>query len=239
MDFPISTFPVGVLEHETLHIITGPTPLIGADGIQHPAGIWNVWTAEHWQQHRPHWQFLTMIDAPPAEVGPDQVAVRQPVDAWEVDTAGGTVTVTYELVDLTPAELAARLVTAKVTAIARINAEAGAARAAFITIATGQEGTYAEKAREARAFAADPAPVATAYPYLAAEAQFTGRPIEEIAGLVNATADIWTAINAEIEGRRRGALVAVDAAATPAAVLAIFPIAWPKPAAPDDQAPPA
>ncbi len=113
-------------------------------------------------------------------------------------------------------------------AAARINREAGATRALYVTVATGQEGTYTAKEREARAYAMDPAPDPVRYPYLSAEAAFTHSPIAAIAALILATADAWTAVNAEIEGRRRGALEAVKTAADVTAVAALFPIPWPE-----------
>lgn len=113
-------------------------------------------------------------------------------------------------------------------AVARINREAGATRALYVTVATGQEGTYTAKEREARAYATDPAPDPARYPYLSAEATFTNSPIAAIAALILATADAWTAVNAEIEGRRRGALEAVKVAADVTAVAALFPIPWPE-----------
>ncbi|HYH39938.1 MAG TPA: hypothetical protein VD860_17080 [Azospirillum sp.] len=114
----------------------------------------------------------------------------------------------------------------KAAAIRRINAEAGDLRAQHVTVTIGQEGTYLEKAREARAFQADASPSPVAYPYLSAEATHTGMTMAEVAQLVTTTEAAWTAINAEIEGRRRGALVAVDRADDVAEVGAVFPIRW-------------
>ena len=113
---------------------------------------------------------------------------------------------------------------AKTAAIARINTEAGAERAKYVTVTAGQEGTYVEKKAEAEAFASGGA---GPFPYLEAEASETGSTVADIAALVNATAAAWTAINATIEGKRRGGIVAVEAAQTVAEVESVFPIAWP------------
>ncbi|WP_431854356.1 hypothetical protein [Azospirillum sp.] len=127
------------------------------------------------------------------------------------------VTATYAVEDRPLAQVQAE-------AVARINAEAGQKRARYITQAVGQEGTYVQKAAEARAFLAGGA---GPFPYLAAEAEHTpDATVASIATLVAATETAWTAINAGIEGRRRGALVAVAAAGNVAAVAALFPIAW-------------
>lgn len=229
MEFPITTFPVAVLENATLHIITGPTSLIGADGVQHPALIWGAWTAEQWQANRPHWRFLSIVDVPPEQVGENQELVRLPADQWQVDEEAGTVTVAYEVVDLDPMVIAARLATAKTLAVARINGEAGGARARYITVIPGQEGTYLDKATEAAAFLADEAPTAERYPYLYAEAEATDAAVADVATLVNQTAQVWRQANARIEGLRKGAAKRVADALTLAEVTAVFPIAWPTP----------
>lgn len=113
------------------------------------------------------------------------------------------------------------------SAVARINMEAGELRARRITVTVGQEGTYIAKQAEAdRYFAGDPG----SYPYLDAEAAAVGSTRAEVAELVRATAEGWTALNAAIEGARRGALVAVERAAAAGdavGVAGVFPVAWP------------
>lgn len=111
-------------------------------------------------------------------------------------------------------------------AVKRINREVGEERAKHVTDTFGQEGTYIEKAKEAERWAADPS---GSFPYLEAEAEATETTVAEIAALVQATASGWTLINAGIEGKRRGALVKVEAArlaGNVAAIRALFPIAW-------------
>lgn len=115
----------------------------------------------------------------------------------------------------------------KAEAVARINREAGEMRARHITLAAGQEGTYLEKGGEARAWLADPDPNPNDYPYLVAEAVNTGSTLAEVAVLVDAARRTWTHLNAEIEGRRRGALTAVEKASTASEVEAAFPVDWP------------
>lgn len=228
MDFPITVFPFAVLEHGVLNVLTGPIPLIGADGLQHPAAIWDAWTADDWARHRPHWRFLAVLDEPPA-ITAAQTSERRPVEDWDIDPDAGTVTITYRVTARSAEELAAALAAAKTLAVARANAEAGAARARFITTAIGQEGTYLDKAAEAEAFVADPAPSAERYPYLYAEAEATGTPVETVAATVRLTALGWRAINARIEGLRKGAGKRIQEALTGADIEAVFPIAWPTP----------
>jgi hypothetical protein len=138
-----------------------------------------------------------------------------------------------EYADLTPEEIAAQpppptlaeqLAAAKKDAIDRVNREAGEQRAAHITVTTGQEGTYIAKQAEAERWQAGGA---GPFPYLDAEAEATNSSVSDVAALVLATAAAWTMLNAGIEGRRRGALVAIDAAQSIEAVEAAFPIAWP------------
>jgi hypothetical protein len=112
----------------------------------------------------------------------------------------------------------------KAAAVERINREAGDERAKHITVTTGQSATYIEKQKEAERYAAGGE---GPFWYLEAEAEATGDTVEAVAALVLATAAAWTPINAAIEGKRRGALVAVDKAATAEEVEAIFPVAWP------------
>ena len=112
----------------------------------------------------------------------------------------------------------------KAAAVERINREAGDERARYITVTTGQSATYIEKQKEAERYAAgSDGP----FYYLEAEAEATGDTVEAVAALVLETADAWTRLNAAIEGKRRGALVAVDKATTAEEVEAIFPVAWP------------
>lgn len=114
---------------------------------------------------------------------------------------------------------------ARAVAVARINFEAGAAREPHITVTAGQSATYLSKQIEAERYRDRQG---GPYPYLEAEAAATGSTVEDVAALVLATAEAWTALNARIEGVRRGALVAVERAADVAEVDAVFPIAWPQ-----------
>lgn len=117
----------------------------------------------------------------------------------------------------------------KAEAVDRVNTQAGEQRRLYMTDIPGQEGTYLLKGQEAAAYAADPSPEAVDYPYLAQEAADTDSTLADVAALVAATAAAWTSINKVIEGRRRGGLVRIAAAADAAAVAAVFPIVWPDP----------
>ncbi|MFP5516922.1 MAG: hypothetical protein ACLGJC_28045 [Alphaproteobacteria bacterium] len=75
----------------------------GDDAILHPAAAWNLWTAADWADMCPDWQVLPLLDSPPVEVG--KRAVRRPIAEWLIEA--DAVKVTYELVDLTPAEIEA------------------------------------------------------------------------------------------------------------------------------------
>ena len=112
----------------------------------------------------------------------------------------------------------------KAAAIHAINTEAEAIRNRFITPGAGQALTYQRKEIEARAWSEGAA--AEDFPFLAAEAASTGMAIGEVAALVVAQADAWIAIGAQIEGLRRGALVAVEAAETPSEITAARAVEW-------------
>lgn len=109
---------------------------------------------------------------------------------------------------------------------------AGASRIAedvrnqFLTPGSGQAITYTRKEAEARAWSsgADPA----GFPFLAAEAAATNTPLAELVAVVIAQADAWVAVGSAIEARRRGLLVAIDAATTRAQLDAIdITAGWP------------
>ncbi|WP_395459836.1 hypothetical protein ACHMW5_35785 (plasmid) [Azospirillum melinis] len=221
MNLPIAI----VAEGAVLHVITNPYQLEGPDGTRHPASLWGTTTAEEWADRCRGWTFLPVIDTPPTD--PTKTHTRAPESEWEVTAEA--VTVTYRTTDKSPQQLAVDLAAAQTEAVDQVNREAGEARARFITVTIGQEGTYIDKGNEATAFLADEAPTAAKYPYLYAEADATGQPVESIAALVNQTALAWRPLNARIEGLRQGALKAVKDAGTPAAVAAVFPIAWPMP----------
>lgn len=95
---------------------------------------------------------------------------------------------------------------------AQIDREAGVFRKRFITDVPGQQQTYAEKEREARAWTADADPAD--FPFLAAEAAARDVSIADVAALVIATADAWRLLGAAIEGARMGSKAAVTAAKT-------------------------
>lgn len=100
------------------------------------------------------------------------------------------------------------------------------ARNRFITPGSGQAITYARKEAEARSWA--PGGEAISVPFLAAEAEAIGATIDDLAALVVAQADAWVAAGAAIEARRRGLMVAIQAAETRTELDAIdIAAGWP------------
>lgn len=191
------------IEGEWVEIFGGFTD---AEGVQHPLG---------WCDSASPEQLAAVGAAEIEEPGPAPSEVQvigmalsgttSPVRVWT--------TVPFDLADL------------RSTQIARVNEGAGAFRRRFITDVSGQQATYLDKEVEAKAWAlgAD----AADFPYLAAEADASGVPIADIAALVLATAATWRALNAKIEGRRRGAIVAIeDEGATAEAIIAAAAIDW-------------
>lgn len=107
-----------------------------------------------------------------------------------------------------------------------IDAEAGAARARYITVAPGQEATYLTKEAGARNYKAAGYPAAdiAIYPMVQAEARAvygstpTAADIQAACDGIIAQADAWIIKAAEIEQARIGGKRAVTAAATNAEV---------------------
>lgn len=222
----MTVFPVALVREDgsfTTHDTAAP--FSGPDGIQHPADAWRFWAAEDWAAMCPGWALLPVVDMPPDDTG--KRVERLPATEWTV--TDDAVTVAYRVTDKSPDELAADVLAAQADAVARVNREAGEARARFITVTIGQEGTYLDKGNEADAFLVDEAPTPAKYPYLYAEAEATGQSVQDVAVLVQLTAQAWRPINARIEGLRQGALKAVKDAGTTADVAAVFPINWPIP----------
>lgn len=216
-------FPLVVVDGGAIAAVHYLPAAFTHDGIQHPATAWDCYAAADWSRYCPTWQILPLVDVPPS--APGKRVERQPEAEWII--GADAVAVSYRVVDLTADEATAQLLAVAAEAAERINREAGEQRARHITVTTGQEGTYTAKQAEVERYAAGGV---APFPYLEAEAAATGATVADIAGLVLATAKAWTALNARIEGARRGALVAVDravAAGDAAAVAAVFPIAWP------------
>lgn len=222
MKLPIAIVSGGVVKAAILN----PYQLEGPDGTQHPASLWGVLSAEEWEERCPGWSFLPLIDNP-SDPGDTKATERLPETEWTV--TADAVTVTYRTTDRIPEDVAAALKLAQATATDQVNREAGEARARFITVCIGQEGTYLDKGNEAESFLKDTAPSAEKYPYLYAEAEATGQTVEDVATLVDLTAKAWRPINAKIEGLRQGSLKRVRDASNLAELAGVFPIAWPMP----------
>lgn len=117
------------------------------------------------------------------------------------------------------------LAEAQASAHASIDAEAGAARARYITVAPGQEATYLTKETQARAYKAAGYPSASvaSYPMVEAEALAiygdtpAAADIQVACDGIIAQADAWITTAAQIERARIGGKRAVTAATTTAA----------------------
>lgn len=111
----------------------------------------------------------------------------------------------------------------KAAMLARIDQEAEAFRLRFITPGSGQAMVYMVKEAEARALRAD---AAAAAPHIESEAAARGLPSAGVAQIVIDMADTWRGLSAAIEGRRIGAKLAIEAAATVAGVRAAAEVDW-------------
>jgi len=133
-------------------------------------------------------------------------------------------------VDITAEVAAAEAVTAlpraQAAAIARVNDDCGRFRASLATDIPFQAGVYADKRDEAARYVSGvPNPVD--FPYLAAEAAATGVKLKAMIATINAISAQWTAVSVAVEARRRGAIVAIEAASTVEQVKAAVPQVWP------------
>lgn len=115
------TFPLAVLLEGAVHqIVHTASGFSGPDGTQHPASVWTAWTETDWATQCPGWLLLPLVDAPPVPP-PGKRVSRLPVADWVI--GADAVTVAYQLLDLAPAELTARLDDARAAKIAEVNAE--------------------------------------------------------------------------------------------------------------------
>lgn len=111
---------------------------------------------------------------------------------------------------------------------ARLDRAAEAERLKYITPGNGQAMTYQQKAAEASACLADPAPDPASYPLLAAEIGITGASLIDVATVINGQYQAWQIIGAAIEAARLGGKKAVAEAETAeAAQLAFDAVVWP------------
>lgn len=109
---------------------------------------------------------------------------------------------------------------ARVAAIGRINAAAGAIRRAYVTELPGQEMVYLQKEAEAVAFLSDADPDPADYPFLAAEVGATADTLENVAQVYLNMAALFRQVGAALEHLRLGAIAAVESATTAAGIEA-------------------
>jgi hypothetical protein len=110
----------------------------------------------------------------------------------------------------------------------KIDGEAGAARARYITTVPGQSETYMSKAADAAAYKAAAYPFASLASYVWVQAEAvaingaspTSAQVKAAADSILAAQAGWVALGANIEQARRAGAVAVAAASTVAAVQA-------------------
>ncbi|WP_347268188.1 hypothetical protein [Paracoccus sp. (in: a-proteobacteria)] len=114
-----------------------------------------------------------------------------------------------------PAEVAAQLDTARLAAVARINALTGMVRRRFVTDIPGQEALYLMKEAEARAWLAATAPDPAQFPLITAEVGITAPDADQVAQVYVNLAAIWLQTAASLETARLGHILAAETAATP------------------------
>jgi hypothetical protein len=105
-----------------------------------------------------------------------------------------------------------------------MNVSAGAFRSNFITDIPGQEATYMDKEREARAYLADGQLEPDGY--VAEDAARSGRDAVVVVAEIIAQADAWRPLNRRIEGARIAAARAIGEAETPASAREAATVDW-------------
>lgn len=116
----------------------------------------------------------------------------------------------------------ARLDAQRAMALDAIDAAAGRARARYITVAPGQEGTYLLKAAQAQHYLEAGAPAdATAWPLIALEAAARAMTPADLATEVLGMRDAWIGKAAQIEATRLAAKRAVLQAQDAAGIAAV------------------
>jgi hypothetical protein len=132
-----------------------------------------------------------------------------------------------ELAERAVAAKAAELPEAKAAAVKQVNRDCGAFRASIATDIPFQSEVYAAKQAEAERYANDPTPKPADYPYIVAEAATTKMTVPQKVAEITAIAAQWVQVSAMVEAKRRGAIVAIDAAQSVADVEAAIPTNWP------------
>lgn len=114
----------------------------------------------------------------------------------------------------------------------QIDAEAGAIRKLFITDVPGQAQTYERKEAEARRW--QDGDDLTDFPFMAAEAEASGKSVAEICSSILTAVATLTPIAARIEGKRMAAKRAMDEAADLLALVNAKVIDWQSVVTPPD-----
>lgn len=118
----------------------------------------------------------------------------------------------------------------KAALAARVDTDAEAIRAKYITPGAGQAMAYLEKARQAVAYLAAEAPDEADYPLLVAEVGITGETLLDVSTVIQTMQRRWMAVCAQIEPIRIRAKEDIATAETADAVTAVYDaIAWPEP----------
>lgn len=113
------------------------------------------------------------------------------------------------------------LTNARLEAVARINAAAGAVRRLYITDIPGQPTIYQMKETEARAWLADPDPDLANYPFIAAEIGITAATGYEVAQVYLNLGALYVQAAAQLEHARLGHIAMTETAPTPEDATAV------------------
>lgn len=178
-------------------------------------------------------------------------AIRNTNGEFSVVKSGGRILhVPDDMLNVDRAELAAweaagnkiqqqrpSLDASKSIACEAVNSAAEAQRLRYITSGIGQSMTYSQKLDEARMILVDDAATTAAdamtpdelkatYPMIWASIPADGKTASVVAASVHGKALAWAQIGAQIEKKRRDALDAIAAAATPEQVAAAATVEW-------------
>ena len=113
------------------------------------------------------------------------------------------------------------LTNARLEAVARINAAAGAVRRLYVTDIPGQEALYLMKETEARAWLAEGEPNPADYPLIAAEIGITAPTGDEVAQVYLNLAALYVQAAAQLEHARLSHIAMAETAPTPEEATAV------------------
>lgn len=163
----------------------------------------------------------------------DRAAIVEQLSKQEdalVDAAGDYPTIPDNLAQYfaawDPAPATPNLEALRADSVAKVNREAAAQRAQYLTAGIGMDLVYGKKLEEARAKLANPSIANSKVQHVADEAEINGVTIAEAAQHIVDTEAAWADLSAPIEKKRMTAKKAIGEAETAEAITAAASVNW-------------